>query len=258
MNLHTYTPDFSVTGRRALLTGAGRGIGLAMARALAAGGCAVAIQDIELDVATREADAINLAGGNAIALDGDIQDLSLPDRLVEQTVARFGGVDILVNNAAIQRSNDFLTYPMEEMRSQLNANILAATRLCQLVIPHMQKTNWGRIINIGSIQGLRGNASGPTYAMSKAAMQNLSAGLANCYGAFGITVNCVAPGWFDTHRNRGDFNSPEHKVQKGKAIPLRRVGEPEDCAGVVVLLCSRAGEYITGQTIRVDGGMSLR
>jgi NAD(P)-dependent dehydrogenase (short-subunit alcohol dehydrogenase family) len=251
-------PDFSVKDRVALLTGAGRGIGLAIARALAAGGAAVAIQDIDEGVAVAEADAINRAGGRAMALGGDASDLSIAETLVNKTVEQFGGLHILVNNAAVQKHMPFLDYPLEEMQRQLNANILLTTRLCQLAIPHMQAAKWGRILNIGSVQGRHGNTEMPAYAMSKAALENLTRALGRKFGRDGITANNLAPGYFDTYRNANEFQTPQMKADRGKGIPAGRVGDPEDCAGLAILLCSRAGEYINGQTIYVDGGITAR
>ena len=249
-------PDFGVQGRRVLLTGSGRGIGLAIAQALAAGGASVAIQDIDETVATAEADAINAAGGQAVGLGGDLADLSLPERLIEQTTAAFGGVDVLINNASIQKQAKFHEHTVEAMRRQLDVNILAATRLCQLVLPAMQERRWGRIINFSSIQAKGGNPGMPAYAMSRAAMENLTRGLGRRFARDGVTVNCVAPGWFNTFRNREQFPDDEALQNAGKHVPAGRVGRADDCNGVVALLCSAAGEYITGQTIHVDGGMS--
>ena len=251
-------PDFSVKDRVALITGAGRGIGLGIAQGLAACGAAVVIHDIDEDVARSEADAINREGGRALAIGGDATNPAIAEPLMEQTLARFGRIDILINNAAVQKVTPFLECPLDEMQRQVNANIFFLTRLCQLAIPHMQKSSWGRIINLGSIQGLRGNLEMPMYAMGKAGISNLTAALARQFGKSGITVNCIAPGYFDTYRNRDEFQTPQMKAERGKHIPLGRVGDPEDCAGLVVLLCSRAGEYITGQTIYVDGGISSR
>lgn len=251
-------PDFSVQGRVALITGAGRGIGLGIAKALAASGAAVAVQDIDEDVARAESDAINAAGGRAVALGGDIADLSLSEKLIEQTIEKLGGLDILINNASIQHFKPFLEHPLDEMRRQLDANVLAPTKLCQLAIPHMQAKKWGRIINFSSIQAKKGNSHAPAYAMSRASMENLTMGLAKEFGREGITVNCIAPGWYDTYRNRHDFKTPEEKEKRSNWMPIPRLGAAGDCAGITILLCSKAGEYITGQTIYVDGGMSIR
>ena len=251
-------PDFSVVGRAALITGAGRGIALALAQTLAAGGAGVMLHDIDLNVAEQEADAINAAGGKAFAIGGDATNPSIAEALVSKTIERFGGLNILINSVSIQKFQPFFEHTIEQMQRELTANVLLATRLCQLAIPHMQKGKWGRIINFGSIQGIKGNESAPAYAMSRAAMSNLTSGLARRFGPDGITVNCISPGIFDTFRNRGYLDHPDQKTKSGQHIPAQRIGEPEDCAGLCLLLCSKAGEYITGQTIYVDGGMSVR
>lgn len=250
-------PDFSVSGKVALFTGAGRGIGLGMAKALAAGGAAVAIQDIDESVARAEADAINAAGGRAVALGGDPTDLSLPERLVEQTTAALGPIDILVNNGSIQRAAEWTEHTVEQMRHEFDANVIAAARLCQLTVPRMAEAKWGRVINMSSIQARSGNPGMLAYSMSRAAMPNLTTGLARRYARDGVTINCIAPGFFDTWRNREGFDTPEKRANAGKNwVPMGRAGRPEECAGLCLLLCSRAGEYITGQMIYVDGGLS--
>ncbi|HEX8322795.1 MAG TPA: SDR family NAD(P)-dependent oxidoreductase, partial [Tepidisphaeraceae bacterium] len=157
-------PDFSVRDRSVLITGAARGIGRAMARGLAAGGARVAVQDIDENVARAEADAIAAEGGQAIALGGDLTDLTLPERLMAAVVERFGRLDILINNGSIQHERPFGEHTLEQMQRELNANVLASTRLCQLAIPPMQTANWGRIINFSSIQGRSGNDQMPAYA----------------------------------------------------------------------------------------------
>jgi NAD(P)-dependent dehydrogenase (short-subunit alcohol dehydrogenase family) len=245
--------------RVALITGAGRGIGLAMARALAGAGCAVAIQDIDLPVAQAEADRINAAGGRAIALGGDVLDLNLPQRAVAEVVAKLGGLHVLINNAAIQQHGHWLESSAEEMERQLRADLVAPILFCQQVVPIFRKQQWGRIINLGSIQQQKGNPTMLAYSLSKAALEKMTTALARDLGAGQITVNLIAPGWTHTHRTRMDFKSDEEKVEKGKkAAPLGRVGEPTDFEGIILLLCSDAGAYITGQSIYVDGGMSAR
>src|SRR5947209_11013309 len=131
--------------------------------------------------------------------------------------------------------------------------------IAQAAVPHFQRQRWGRILNIGSIQGLRGNAEMLPYAMSKAALANMTRVLARQHAGEGITANLIAPGWFNTYRNRGDFPMPGALAEKGRRhIPIGRIGEPRDAAGLALLLCSPAGEYITGQTVYVDGGLSAK
>lgn len=251
-------PDFSLAGRVALVTGAGRGIGLGIAQALAAHGAAVAIQDIDLPVAQAEADRIRQAGGRAIALGGDILDLALPARAVAETIRQLGALHALVNNASIQSIHDWLDLTPDEIERTFRANLTSLILFTQAAVPIFRRQRFGRVVNVGSIQGLRGNPEMLPYAMSKAAMDNMTIALARQHAAEGITVNCIAFGWFNTYRNQADFPTPQSVVEKGKHIPVGRIGEPRDAAGLAVLLCSPAGGYITGQTIYVDGGMSVR
>lgn len=251
-------PSFRLDSKIALITGAGRGIGRGIAEALAASGCAVAVQDLDTVVATEAAEAIRAAGGRAIALGGDIADLSLPERLVRQTLDAFGGLHILINNAAIQSWGPWLELSAEQIERQLRANVVVPILLCQQVVPIFRAQRWGRIINLGSIQQLRGNPHMLAYASSKAAVGNLTIALARDLAKDRITVNCIAPGWFNTWRNRHEFQTEQDLQSKGRNVPVGRVGEPRDCAGAALLLCSDAGEYITGQTLYIDGGMSAR
>lgn len=251
-------PDFSISGRVALLTGAGRGIARALAHTLAAAGAAVMIHDRDLDVAEAEADAIRTAGGRAAAIGGDATDVHIAEGLVIQTLEQLGGLHILVNSVSVQKHQSFFDHTLDDMQRELNANLLLGTRLCQLAIPHMQAAGWGRVINFSSIQALQGNDQMPVYAMSRLAMTNLTMGLARRFAGEGITVNCIAPGWFDTYRNSSHLNDPEARRRSDAHIPVKRLGRPEDCSGLCLLLCSPAGEYITGQTIYVDGGLSVK
>jgi NAD(P)-dependent dehydrogenase (short-subunit alcohol dehydrogenase family) len=251
------SPDYSVKDKIALITGAGRGIGMAIAENLAAQGAAVAVQDIELAVALEVADRINKAGGKAVAFDGDASDTSIAPRWVNQTVEQLGGINILINNAAVQKVTPWMEVSPEEMEWQYRANIITPLRLAAVAVPHFKTAKWGRIINVGSIQMLRGTPFMLAYSMTKAAMHNMTTGMARDLAGDQITVNTLAPGYFNTYRNRKDFQKPEDLEIRGKRIPIGRIGEPVDCVGVTLLLCSEAGSYITGQVMHVDGGMSL-
>jgi NAD(P)-dependent dehydrogenase (short-subunit alcohol dehydrogenase family) len=243
-------------GRVALITGAGRGIGLAMAQVLAAEGCAVAIQDIDLEVATAEARKIEQAGGRAIALGGDIRDLSLPARLIAETCKQLGGLHVLINNAAIQYRKRWLEASSDEMVEQFSADVVSPILLCQLAVPIFRAQRWGRIINLGSVVQRKGSTELLTYSLTKAALVTLTNALARDLAADQITVNLIAPGYFNTYRNRDDFPDDQAIARAGRHVPAGRIGQPQDCGPITLLLCSDAGEHITGQTIYVDGGIS--
>lgn len=247
---------FDMTGRVALITGAGRGIGLAIGKLLAEHGAAVAIQDIDPAVAEAGAKQINDAGGRAIGLAGDVGDLAYPAACIAETVSKLGGLHVLVNNAAIQHRTPWLEEKPADLVRVLTTNIVSPILFCQAAVPIFKAQHWGRIVNVGSIQGLSGNAHMLPYSLSKSAVATMTKALARDLGHDGITVNNLAPGWINTHRNREDFADDDDKRSKGKRVLLGRVGEPEDLAGTALLLCTKAGEYITGQTIIVDGGIT--
>jgi glucose 1-dehydrogenase len=145
------------------------------------------------------------------------------------------------------------------MDLQIRADLISPILFCQLVVPILKKQRWGRIVNLGSVQQRGGNPHMLPYSLCKAAMEKLTMALARDLAADQITVNLIAPGWINTQRTEQNFSSPQDKAEKGKkAVPLGRVGEPSDFAGVILLLCSDAGEYITGQSIFVDGGFGAR
>jgi len=250
-------PDFDLTGRVALITGSGRGIGLAIAKSLASAGCAVAIQDIDEKVAQREAAALKQSGVPAIALGGDIINIAVADKLVRDTVKKLGGLHILINNASIQSVENWTKLDQETFDRTMHANVFTPIRLCQAAEPILRKQQCGRIVNVGSIQQLTGNESMLAYAMSKAALENMTIALARDLAGDGVTVNNLAPGYFRTIRNP-QLRSPKERRKAGLRIPAGRVGEPGDAGGIALLLCSDAGQYITGQTIYVDGGISVR
>jgi NAD(P)-dependent dehydrogenase (short-subunit alcohol dehydrogenase family) len=257
MRTQVEAPDFNLDGRVALITGAGRGIGLGIAKALASAGCAVAIQDIDEKVAQREADALEKSGVRAIALGGDITNVALADKLVRETVKKLGGLHILANNASVQSTQHWTKLELKEFDRTMHANVFTPIRLCQAAEKILRKQRWGRIVNVGSIQQLTGNETMLAYAMSKAALENMTIALARDFAGDGVTVNNLAPGYFHTIRNP-QLSTPQQRRAAGARIPAGRVGEPADVAGIALTLCSNAGQYITGQTIYVDGGISIR
>ena len=251
--------SFDLSNRVALITGSARGIGLGIARALAGAGCAVAIQDIDLDAAKRQAESIAREGGRATALGGDAADLTNAELLVRQTIEQLGRIDILINNASIQRKLPWTQLDRDDFDRTMHANVLFPVLLCQQAAPHFRRQKWGRIVNVGSIQQVLGNEHMLSYAMSKAAMVNMTLALARDLARDGVTVNLIAPGYFNTIRNVEKLGDPEKRREAGeRLVTVGRIGEPEDVAGIALLLCSDAGSYITGESIFVDGGMSAR
>ena len=250
-------PSFDLKGKVALITGAGRGIGLAIARALASVDCAVAIHDIDLEIARAESDKINKAAGRAVALGGDIKELDLARTLVQETVTELGGIHILVNNASLQATLPWTKVDQDDFERTMRANVLFPILLAQQVEPVFRRQKWGRILNIGSIQQKYGNEHMLSYAMSKAALENATLALSRDFAPH-ATVNCLAPGYYNTYRNVKALGTQEGRDRAGEKMPLKRVGEPQDIAGIALTLCSDAGSYVTGQTIYVDGGLSAK
>jgi NAD(P)-dependent dehydrogenase (short-subunit alcohol dehydrogenase family) len=249
---------FDLTGKVALLTGAGRGIGLAMAKTLASAGCAVALQDIDLPVAQKEVEAISSAGGKAIAYGGDIADLSLPARLVADVLRDFGRLDVLVNNASIQTEKHWMELTVAEMEHDFHADLISPILFIRQVWPIFKHQRSGRIINMGSIQQNRATPGMFPYSISKGGLEKITRGLAREMARDNVTINQIAPGWISqTHRNRHSLTSPAVVEDLGKKnIPVGRLGNPNDFRGIILLLCSDAGHYITGQSIFIDGGLS--
>jgi gluconate 5-dehydrogenase len=248
---------FDMTGKVALLTGSGRGIGLAMAQALASAGCAVALQDIDLPTAQNEAAAINRAGGKAVAFGGDIRDLSLAGRLIGEVMASLGRLDVLVNNASIQKPAPWSVDTVANMHEQFTADLVSPIVFIQEAWKIFKAQRSGRIINIGSCQQRAATGDMFPYSISKGGLEKITAGLCREMAHHGVTINQIAPGWCNTYRNREQLTSPEVVAQLGKRhVPLGRLGEPDDFRGIILLLCSNAGSYITGQQIFIDGGLT--
>ena len=239
--------------RVALVTGASRGIGRAIAIRLAADGHSMVLVARTKDAIEALAEEINGGGGIAEACTCDLADDDAVDSLIEGVVERHGRLDILVNNAGITRDGLILRMSDEDFDLVLGTNLRAAFRLCRAAARPMMRGRWGRMINIGSVVGLMGNAGQCNYAAAKAGLIGLTRSIGKELGGKGVTANVVAPGFIETDMTEA---LPEQLVQEAvKQLPLRRLGRPEEIADAVAFLASDSGGYITGHVLAVDGGM---
>lgn len=246
-----------LTGRVALITGASRGIGRAIAEEFAAHGCAVALAARTSDAIQQVADAINAGGGRAVAFAADVTDEQVAERLVAETVAALGGLDILVNNAG---GNSF-SIPVASMRlsgwsKTMALNVDATVRLIQQALPHLASSDHGAIINVGSVAGLRGAPLMSHYGAAKAAIASLTRSLSVEVAHQGIRVNSLVPGWIDTDLTsflRDDANTESSVLAR---VPMGRWGRSEEIAQAALFLASDASSFMTGQELIVDGGLS--
>ena len=244
-------------GKVALVTGASRGIGRATAIELGGCGASVVVNYRgQAEAAAAVVGEIEAAGGRAIAMQADVSDGADVDRVVKATTETYGGVDILVNNAGITRDNLLLRMKDEEWDSVFNTNLRAAYLLTRAVLRPMMRARWGRIINITSVAGLVGNAGQANYAAAKAGLIGFTKSVAREMAPRGITANAVAPGFIASDMTAG---LSETMRQGALAmVPLERFGQPQEVAQVVAFLASDAAAYITGQTIAVDGGITMQ
>ncbi len=238
-------------GKRALVTGASRGIGQAIAIALAQAGAEVTGTATTAEGAARIRTVLQRAAG---AGEGRVLDLASLGSVAALAEAQADALpDILVNNAGITRDNLLLRMKQEEWDEVLETDLTGAFRLTRLVLRRMLKQRWGRIINIGSVVAAAGNPGQANYCAAKAGLEGLTRAVAREVAARGITVNTVAPGFIDTDMTR-TLNETQ-RTQLASQIPAGRLGTPEDVAGAVLYLASDAGAYVTGQTLHVNGGM---
>jgi 3-oxoacyl-[acyl-carrier protein] reductase len=241
-----------LSGQVALVTGSTRGIGLAIARALHAAGAAVAIHG--RDQARAEAIAAEL-GQRTAAVAGDIAQADQVAAAITAVEAALGPITVLVNNAGVTRDGLLVRLSDEDWDTVLDANLKGAFLTMRAVAKGMMKRKQGRIINISSVVGLVGNKGQANYAASKAGLIGLTKAVAKEYASRNVLVNCVAPGYIETDMTAA--LPPEAGAALLSAIPLGRLGQPDEIAGAVLFLASDFGRYITGQVLVVDGGMTM-
>jgi 3-oxoacyl-[acyl-carrier protein] reductase len=244
----------TLEGQVALVTGGGRGIGRATVLALAGKGAAVAVNySRSRDEAEAVAAQIRAAGGRAEAIQADVSAAEQAERLIEETVERLGRLDLLINDAGITRDNLLLRMGEAEWDAVLDVN-LKGTFLCtKAALRRMLRQKSGRIVNVTSIIGITGQAGQANYAASKAGIIGFTKSVAREVASRGILVNAVAPGFIATQMT--DALPAEQRETVARQIPLGRIGQPEDVAGVILFLCSPQASYITGQVLVVDGGL---
>jgi 3-oxoacyl-[acyl-carrier protein] reductase len=243
-------------GKVAIITGAGRGIGKAIAERLASEGADVVICDVDKEAAERTAEEIRSKYSvKAIAISADVANEGDVNSMVEETIKNFGRVDFLINNAGITRDSLLLRMSEEEWDKVIAVDLKSVFLCTRAVIRHMMRQRFGRIVNISSVIGLRGNVGQANYASAKAGIIGFTKSAARELAGRNITVNAVAPGYIQTEMT--ERLPQEVKEEMLKQVPLGRPGLPDDVAGVVAFLCSEDASYITGEIIRVDGGMAM-
>lgn len=248
--------NLSLAGKAALVTGASRGLGRAIAVALGEAGASVAVGfSANADQAAETAARLRAAGAPVIVVQGDVAQPTEAERLVHETVGAFGTIDILVNNAGVNRDTLALRLSEDDWDTVLDTNLKGAFFCAKAALRTMVRRRQGRIINITSVVGLRGNAGQANYAAAKAGMIGLTKALAREVGSRGITVNAIAPGFIDVGMTEA-LSEQQRSAVLGQ-IPLGRFGAADDVAALAVFLASDAAGYLTGVTIPVDGGLAI-
>jgi 3-oxoacyl-[acyl-carrier protein] reductase len=247
--------DIGLKGRRAVVTGASRGIGRAIAESLAAEGCDVACVATSADRVAETLAAVEAKGVRGFAYGLDVSDFDAAQEFGKQVLGDLGGVDILVNNAGVTRDGLFMRMSEENWDRVLDVNLKGAFNVSRALTRPLMKSEAGRIVNIASVVGMQGNAGQANYAASKGGLIALTKALARELASRSVCVNAVAPGFIETDMTSG-FEGDQRDGMKD-AIPLKRFGGPADIAAAVTFLAGASGGYVTGQTLVVDGGMAI-
>ncbi len=249
---------FDLTGKVAVVTGASKGIGKAIAEAMAEHGAKVVVSSRKLDKCQEVVASIQESGGDATAVACNITHKDQLQHLVDEAQKRYGRIDVLVCNAAVNpHYGPSQNIPDSAFEKVMDCNIRSNHWLCQMVIPEMAERGDGSVIIVSSIGGLKGSGALGAYAISKAADMQIARNLAVEWGPKGVRVNCIAPGLVRTDFARALWENPETYERAVATYPLRRIGESDEIAGAAILLASKAGSFITGQSIVIDGGVTI-
>jgi len=247
---------FDLTGQVAFITGASRGLGQYFARALARAGADVALTARKRTDLAEFSEEIESLGRCAYCVDLDVRDRDSIQRGVAEAEAHYGKIDILVNNAGCNIRKPALDVSWDDWNTVVDTNLRGAFFVAQAAARGMVARGYGRIINIGSVTSVAGFAGLGPYCASRGGIKQLTMSLADDWGRFGVTVNCLAPGWFKTRQNQVLYENAAWVEYICDRIPLKRPGLPNDLDGAVIFLASEASRYVTGQTLLVDGGVS--
>jgi|UniRef100_A0A7V6CMG8 3-oxoacyl-[acyl-carrier protein] reductase len=246
---------FNFKEKKIIITGAGQGIGKAIAKKFAEFEAFIAVCDINQETAELTKKELEIIGGRSLAYKVDVSNYQEVNDIVKKIVEDFSGIDILINNAGIVRDALLIKMSEEDFQKVIDVNLKGTFNFTKAVLPYLLQKRWGRIVNIASIIGEMGNIGQANYAAAKAGIIAFTKSVAKEVASKNITVNAIAPGFIETPMT--EKLSPQIKEKYLSLIPLKRFGLPEEVANVCLFLCSDLASYITGQVIRVDGGLLM-
>ena len=247
---------FDLTGQVAIVTGTSRGLGQYFARALAKAGADIVLTSRKRETLAEFAREIEAMGRRVLALELDVRDEESIRHMAADAEAAFGQIAILVNNAGCNIRKPALEVTWDNWNQILETNLRGTFFVAQAIAPGMIARGYGRIVNIGSVTSVFGYAGLAPYGASRGGVRQLTMSLADDWGKHGVTVNCLAPGWFRTEQNKVLYEDQAWVDYLVERIPMKRPGQPHDLDGAVVFLASEASRYVTGQTLLVDGGIT--